>query len=90
MNKNDLIEAIAEKSNLSKADSKKALEGFIEATSTTLKKGGKISLIGWGTFSVQNKPARTGRNPRTGEAMQIKAKNVVKFKPGSALQANVN
>ena len=90
MNKTELIDAMASNSGLSKADSKKALEGFIAATSTSLKKGDKVALVGWGTFSVANRAARTGRNPQTGKEIQIAAKNVVKFKAGSDLAKNVN
>ena len=90
MNKTDLIDAMASNSGLSKADSKKALEGFMAATNDSLKKGDKVSLVGWGTFSVANRAARTGRNPQTGKEIQIAAKNVVKFKAGSDLSKNVN
>ena len=62
----------------------------MDATSGTLKKGDKVSLVGWGTFSVANRAARTGRNPQTGKEIQIAAKNVVKFKAGSELAKNVN
>lgn len=90
MNKTQLIDAIADKANLSKADSKRALEAFLDATTTTLKKGDKISLVGWGTFSVSQRAARTGRNPQTGKEIKIAAKNVVKFKAGSELTKTVN
>jgi DNA-binding protein HU-beta len=90
MNKTDLIDAISTNSGLTKADSKRALEGFIEATTSTLKKGDKISLVGWGTFSISKRAARTGRNPQTGKEIQISAKKVVKFKAGSELAKTVN
>jgi len=90
MNKSDLIDAMASNSGLSKADSKKALEGFMAATNASLKKGEKVALVGWGTFSVANRAARTGRNPQTGKPIQIAAKNVVKFKAGSDLAKTVN
>ena len=90
MNKTDLIDAMASNSGLSKADSKRALEGFMDATSGTLKKGDKVSLVGWGTFSVANRAARTGRNPQTGNTIQIAAKNVAKFKAGAGLSEAVN
>jgi len=90
MNKSELIDAMASKSGLSKADSKKALEGFMAATNASLKKGEKVALVGWGTFSVANRAARTGRNPQTGKPIQIAAKNVVKFKAGSDLAKTVN
>ena len=90
MNKSELVDAIASNSGLTKADSKRALEGFISATETALKKGDKISLVGFGSFSISNRAARTGRNPQTGATIQIKAKNVVKFKAGSDLSDAVN
>ncbi len=90
MNKNQLIDAIAEKSGLTKADSKKALEAVIEATGEALKAGDKLQLIGFGTFSVAERAARTGRNPSTGAEIQIAAKNVVKFKAGAELEAKLN
>lgn len=90
MNKTDLIDAISTNSGLTKADSKRALEGFISATTKTLKSGDKISLVGWGTFSISKRAARTGRNPQTGKEIKIAAKNVVKFKAGSELAKTVN
>jgi len=85
MNKSELIGAIAGSSGLSKVDSKKALDGFIAAVFNELKKGGKISLIGFGTFSVAEKNARQGINPRTKLPITIEGKKVAKFKPGSEL-----
>jgi DNA-binding protein HU-beta len=90
MNKSELVDAIASHSKLSKADSKRALEGFINATEGALKKGDKISLVGFGSFSIARRAARTGRNPQTGKEIQIKAKNVVKFKAGADLSGKVN
>jgi len=90
MNKAELIEAMASNAGLSKADAKKALDGFIDATAGALKKGDRISLIGFGSFSVSKRAARTGRNPQTGKEIQIAAKNVVKFKAGADLQGKVN
>lgn len=90
MNKAELIEAMASNAGLSKADAKKALDGFIDATAGALKKGDRISLIGFGSFSVSERAARTGRNPQTGKEIQIAAKNVVKFKAGADLQGKVN
>ena len=90
MNKAELIDAIASESGLTKADAKKALDGFVTATASALKTGDRISLVGFGSFSVSNRAARTGRNPQTGKEIQIAAKNVVKFKAGSELEANVN
>ena len=85
MNKQELIDAIAAESGLSKKDSKTALEAVVKTVGTTLKKGDKVTLIGFGTFSVAARAARTGRNPQTGKALQIKAKKVVKFSTGSEL-----
>ncbi len=90
MNKAELIDAIAAESGLTKADAKKALEGFVSATSTALKAGDKLSLVGFGSFSVSKREARTGRNPQTGKEINIAAKNVVKFKAGTDLTGNVN
>jgi DNA-binding protein HU-beta len=90
MNKAELIDAMASDSGLSKADAKKALEGFVNATTGALKKGDRISLVGFGSFSVSNRAARTGRNPQTGKEIQIAAKNVVRFKAGSELSGKVN
>ena len=85
MNKQELIDAIAAESGLSKKDSKTALEAVVKTVGTTLKKGDKVTLIGFGTFSVAARAAKTGRNPQTGKALQIKAKKVVKFSTGSEL-----
>lgn len=90
MNKAELIDAMAAESGLTKADSKRALDAFINATSDALKKGDRISLIGFGSFSTSERAARTGRNPKTGKEIQIAAKNVVKFKAGSDLSEAVN
>ncbi len=90
MNKAELIEAMASESGLSKADAKKALDGFINATTNALKSGDRISLIGFGSFSVSERSARTGRNPQTGKEIQIAAKKVVKFKAGAELSGTVN
>lgn len=85
MNKAELIDAIAVDANLTKADAKRALEAFISATSKALKKGDRVALVGFGSFSVAKRAARTGRNPQTGKEIKIAAKKVVKFKPGSEL-----
>lgn len=85
MNKTELINAIAEKSGLSKVDSKKALEAFIESVTDVVKKGDKVALVGFGTFSVTQKAARKGINPRTKAVINIPAKKSVKFKPGADL-----
>lgn len=89
MNKAELIEAIASSSKLSKADAKKALDGFIESTTKALKKGDRVALVGFGSFSVTKRAARKGRNPQTGKEITIKAKNVVRFKAGAELQTKV-
>jgi DNA-binding protein HU-beta len=84
MNKSELINAIAEKANLTKAQAKSALEAFVSTTQDALKKDDKISLIGFGTFSVNERKARVGHNPANGKKINIPAKKVIKFKPGSA------
>lgn len=83
MNKTELIAAMAEKAGLTKADAKKALDGFLATVSEELKNGGKVTLVGHGTYQVIEKSARKGINPKTKEAIQIPAKKVVKFKPGA-------
>ena len=90
MNKAELISAIVAKTNLTKADTKKMLDAFIAATEETLKKGDKLTLVGFGSLSVAKRSARTGRNPRTGSAIKIAAKKVVKFRPGTELTKKVN
>ena len=90
MNKAELIDAIATEAGLSKADAKKALDGFVSATANALKAGDRISLVGFGSFSVSNRAARTGRNPQTGKEISIAAKNVIRFKAGSELSSSVN
>ncbi len=90
MNKSELIDAISAESGLSKVDTKKAVDGFINVTSAALKTGDKLALVGFGSFSVTKREARTGRNPQTGKEIQIEAKNVIKFKAGSELTENVN
>jgi len=90
MNKSDLIDAIAANSGLSKADAGRALDGFTSAVTKALKKGGTVSLVGFGTFSVKKRGARTGRNPRTGETIKIKASKNPSFKAGKALKDAVN
>ncbi|MFZ5431733.1 MAG: HU family DNA-binding protein [Bacteroidota bacterium] len=86
MNKAQLIDAIAGKSGLTKADSKKALDAAIEAVTEALQAGDRVALVGFGSFSVSERSARTGRNPQTGKEITIAAKKVVKFKPGAELQ----
>ncbi|MDR0613726.1 MAG: HU family DNA-binding protein [Dysgonamonadaceae bacterium] len=85
MNKAELIDVIARESGLSKVDSKKALNGTLSAIAKELKSGGKITLVGHGTYQVIEKSARTGINPKTRKPIQIAAKKVVKFKPGAEL-----
>ncbi|MDF2450870.1 MAG: HU family DNA-binding protein [Bacteroidota bacterium] len=90
MNKAELIEAIANGSKLTKADAGRALDSTIEAVGKALKKGDRISLVGFGSFSVAKRAARLGRNPQTGKEIKIAAKKVVKFKAGTELATNVN
>jgi len=90
MNKTELVSAIAEKSELSKKDSEKALKAFTEVIAEELKKGEKIQLVGFGTFEVSNRAARTGKNPQTGAAIDIPASKAPKFKAGKALKETVN
>ena len=90
MNKNDLIAAVAASTELSKADSTKAVDGVIESIMTSLASGNEVRLVGFGTFSVADRAASTGRNPRTGEAIQIPASKQPKFKAGKGLKEAVN
>ncbi|QSS97324.1 DNA-binding protein HU-beta [Psychroflexus salarius] len=90
MNKTNLIDAMAEDAGISKADAKKALESFLGNVEGALKKGDRVSLVGFGSWSVSKRAAREGRNPQTGKTIKIAAKNVVKFKAGSDLQKSVN
>jgi DNA-binding protein HU-beta len=89
MNKAQLIEAMASEAKLTKADAKKALDAFIVATSKALKKGERVALVGFGSFSIAKRAARKGRNPQTGKEIKISAKKVVKFKAGADLSAKV-
>ena len=89
MNKAELVDAIASEAKLTKADSKKALDAFMKATSGALKKGDRVALVGFGSFSVVKRSARTGRNPQTGKEIKIAAKKVVKFAPGAELKTLV-
>ncbi len=89
MNKSQLVDAIAAEAKITKVDAKKALEAFVKVTGQTLKAGERIALVGFGSFSVSAKPARTGRNPRTGATINIAAKKVVKFKAGAELSNDV-
>ena len=90
MNKTELIAAVAEKAELSKKDAEKAVKAFTEAVSEELVKGGKVQIVGFGTFEVSERAAREGRNPRSGETMTIAASKMPKFKAGKALKDVVN
>ena len=90
MNKTELIAAVAEQAELSKKDAEKAIKALTDAVAEELVKGGKVQLVGFGTFEVAERPAREGRNPRTGETMTIAATKTPKFKAGKALKDEVN
>ena len=90
MNKTELIDAMAADAGISKAAGKKAIESLMGSVSGTLKKGGRVSLVGFGSWSVSKRAARDGRNPQTGATIKIAAKNVVKFKAGAELSSTVN
>ena len=90
MNKAQLVDAIAAEAKLTKVDAKKALDAFVNSTSKALKKGDRVALVGFGTFSVAKRAARTGRNPQTGKAIKIAAKKVAKFSVGAELKKLVN
>ena len=90
MNKTELIDHIAKHADISKAAAGRSLDALVGAVKSTLKKNNSVSLVGFGTFSVGKRAARTGRNPRTGAAIKIKAAKVPKFRPGKALKDAVN
>ena len=90
MNKSELVNAIADGSGLTKASSEKALNSLMSAITGAVKKGDRVSLVGFGSFSVSKRSARTGRNPQTGKEIKIPAKKVVKFKAGADLDKAVN
>jgi len=90
MNKGELIEAVADAADLSRAEATRAVDAVIDCVTKSLAKGETVSLVGFGTFAVKKRAARTGRNPRTGEAIQISAVNVPGFKAGKALKDAVN
>ena len=90
MNKTELIDAIAGAADITKSDAGKALNGIIETISGALTKGDSVTLVGFGTFSVSERAARTGRNPQTGKEIKIAAKKVAKFKPGKTLAEAVS
>ncbi len=89
MNKTQLIDAIATEAGLTKSDAKKAIDAFIKTTSAQLKDGEKIALVGFGTFSIAERSARVGRNPKTGEKIEVEKKRVIRFKAGSDLTNDV-
>lgn len=90
MNKSDLVDAIAKSADISKASAGRALDAAVESIKKALKKGDTVSLVGFGTFKVGKRAARTGRNPRTGEAIKIKAAKIPKFTAGKGLKDAVN
>ena len=90
MNKSELIAALAQKAELSKKDAEKALGAFVEVVTETLKAGDKVQLVGFGTFESKARPARTARNPRTGEELKIAASKTAAFKVGKALKDSLN
>ena len=90
MNKAELVDAIAAETKLTKADAQRALDAFVTATTKALKKGDRVALVGFGSFSISKRAARTGRNPQTGKAIKIAAKKVAKFKAGAELASTVN
>ncbi len=90
MNKNELIDAIAAATDLPKASAGRALDAVIDNITESLQKGDQVALVGFGTFLVKHRNARTGRNPKTGAAIEIAASNVPSFKPGKALKDAVN
>ena len=90
MNKAELIDAMADAADISKAAATRALDGMVDAITAAMKAGDQVSLIGFGTFSVKGRAARQGRNPQTGETIQIKASNIPSFKAGKALKDAVN
>ena len=89
MSKAELVEKMAKDANISKAAAGKALNSFVSNVTKALKKGGKVTLVGFGTFSVAKRKARKGRNPQTGEEIKIKARKVAKFKPGATLKNSI-
>ena len=90
MNKADLVDAVADSADISKAAAGRALDSAIAAITKALKKGDSVTLVGFGTFTVRKRNARMGRNPRTGESIKIKASKVPGFKPGKALKDTIN
>jgi DNA-binding protein HU-beta len=90
MNKAQLVDAIAAEAKMTKADATRALDAFVSATTKSLKKGDRVALVGFGSFSVSKRAARNGRNPQTGKTIKIAAKKVAKFKAGADLAKTVN
>lgn len=90
MNKSEMIEAIAKSADISKAAAGRALEAAVASIRTSLRKGGTVTLVGFGTFYVAKRAARSGRNPRTGAAIKIKSARIPKFRPGKALKDAIN
>ena len=90
MNKTELVAAVAEQADISKKDAEKALKAFVDVVTEEMKKGGKVQLVGFGTFEVSERAAREGRNPQTGKTMKIEACKAPKFKAGKALKDAVN
>lgn len=90
MNKTELISAVAEGADISKKDAEKALKAFVDVVTEQMKSGGKVQLVGFGTFEVSERAPREGRNPQTGETMQIAASKAPKFKAGKALKDAIN
>lgn len=90
MNKSELIDAVAVSTDLPKASATRAVEAVMDIVAAELKSGGQVALVGFGTFVVKDRPARIGRNPKTGEAINIAASKVPAFKPGKALKDNIN
>lgn len=90
MNKTEFVDAIAERADVPKSDAAKIVDALVEVVGDQLKKGEQITLVGFGTFLVSKREARKGRNPRTGEEIEIAASNVPRFKPGKALKESIN
>ncbi len=90
MNKTDLIDAVADSADLSKSSAARAVDAFVDAVTDALQKGDQVALVGFGTFSLRERAERSGRNPRTGETITIKASKLPAFKPGKALKDAVN
>ena len=89
MNKAELIASIAQRANLSRSDARAAVEAMVSTIKAAMKNGDKVSLVGFGTFSAPTRPARNGRNPRTGEAIRIPARRIPKFLPGRSLKDSI-